>query len=61
MLFGFIMPITTGAFGNYLVPSLVCLPDMVFPRINMISYLVYVIAAQLILISTYIEEGVGAG
>ena len=61
MLFGFIMPVTTGAFANYLVPSLVGLPDMVFPRINVMSYLVYVVAGQLILVATYIEEGIGAG
>lgn len=61
MLFGFVMPITTGGFANYFLPILLALPDMVFPRLNVLSYLLYVCAGFLILISTYIEEGIGTG
>ena len=61
MLFGFIMPITTGGFANYFIPILLSLPDMVFPRLNVLSLMVYVCAGFMILISSYIEEGIGTG
>ena len=61
MLFGFIMPITTGGFANYFIPILLSLPDMVFPRLNILSFLIYVCAGFMILISSFIEEGIGTG
>jgi len=32
MIFYFLMPILVGAFGNYLLPFLVCLKDLTLPR-----------------------------
>ena len=61
MLFGFIMPVTTGGFANYFIPILLSLPDMVFPRLNMSSFFIYVVAGLMILVSSYIEEGIGTG
>ena len=61
MLFGFIIPITTGAFANYFLPVLVSIPDLVFPRMNTLSFLVYLLGVALLLVSSYIEEGVGTG
>jgi cytochrome c oxidase subunit I len=56
MIFLAVVPMLTGAFGNYLVPLQIGASDMVFPRLNAASYWTY-LAAGLLMVSGFFVSG----
>ncbi|HKJ00825.1 MAG TPA: cbb3-type cytochrome c oxidase subunit I, partial [Longimicrobiales bacterium] len=44
MIFWVAMPVLIAAFGNYLIPLMIGADDMVFPRINRLSYQVFLLS-----------------
>lgn len=60
MIFWFAMPVLIAAYGNFLIPLMVGVDDMVFPRLNRLSYQIFLISA-LVLIASFFVEGGGFG
>jgi cytochrome c oxidase subunit 1 len=57
MIFWVAMPILIAAFGNYLIPLMIGADDMVFPRLNRLSYQLFLLSALVILASLVVEGG----
>jgi cytochrome c oxidase subunit 1 len=60
MIFFVIIPLMTGAFGNYLIPLQIGYKDMAFPTLNMLSYWFMVPAFILIACSFFADGGAAA-
>ena len=60
MIFFVIIPMLTGAFGNFLIPLMIGARDMAFPKLNMISYWVMIPAGILISASFFVPLGPAA-
>ena len=43
MIFWVAMPVLVAAFGNFLIPLMIGCDDMVFPRINRLSYQIFLL------------------
>ena len=61
MILFMIMPILIGGFGNILLPSMLCLSDMIFPRLNALSPRLIILSLIIILLSILIEGGINTG
>ena len=57
MIFWVAMPVLIAAFGNFLIPLMVGCDDMVFPRLNRLSYQVFLLSAVVILASLFVPGG----
>jgi len=57
MVFLGVVPVIVGAFGNYLVPLQIGAPDMVFPKLNMVSYWCYFMGGVLMLVGFALPGG----
>jgi hypothetical protein len=55
------MPITMGAFANYLVPLMIGTSDTAFPRINNIAFWFLIPSMLFAVLSCIIDEGPGTG
>jgi cytochrome c oxidase subunit 1 len=60
MIFFVIIPLLTGAFGNFTIPLMIGAKDMAFPKLNMMSYWFMWPAFALILISFFVPGGAAA-
>ncbi len=60
MIFFVIIPLLTGAFGNFLIPLMIGAKDMAFPKLNMMSYWA-MWPAFLVISASFFVEGGGAG
>ena len=57
MVFFVAMPILLAAFGNFLIPLMIGARDMVFPRLNMLSFWVFATASLILLVSFFVPGG----
>ncbi|HTU89036.1 MAG TPA: cbb3-type cytochrome c oxidase subunit I [Gemmataceae bacterium] len=60
MIFFVIIPLLTGAFGNFTIPLMIGARDMAFPKLNMMSYWFMWPAFAVILSSFFVEGGAAA-
>jgi cytochrome c oxidase subunit 1 len=60
MIFFFIIPILSGAFGNFLIPLMVGARDMAFPILNMLSYWLAVPAFVIMMSAFFVTGGPAA-
>jgi cytochrome c oxidase subunit 1 len=60
MIFWVAMPVLIAAFGNFLIPLMIGCDDMVFPKINRLSYQIFLLSA-VVLISSFFVPGGGFG
>jgi len=57
MIFWVAMPVLIAAFGNFLIPLMIGCDDMVFPRVNRLSYQIFLISAVVLLTSFFVPGG----
>jgi cytochrome c oxidase subunit 1 len=61
MIFWVAMPILLAALGNFLIPLMIGAKDMAFPRLNMMSYWVFLLSTIVLLASFFVPGGAAAG
>ncbi|MCP4868621.1 MAG: cytochrome c oxidase subunit I [Proteobacteria bacterium] len=57
MIFWVAMPVLIAGFGNLLIPLMVGADDMVFPRLNRLSYQIFLVSAVVIIYSLFVQGG----
>jgi cytochrome c oxidase subunit 1 len=60
MIFLAVVPLSVGGFGNYFVPLMIGTRVMAFPRLNMVSFWIYVAAGAAMLASFWMPGGAPA-
>ena len=57
MVFWVSMPVLIAAFGNYLIPLMIGCDDMAFPRLNRLSYQIFLLSALVMLSTLFVPGG----
>ena len=57
MIFWVAMPVLIAGFGNYLIPLMCGCDDMVFPRLNRLSYQIFFLSTVVIIASLFVPGG----
>ncbi len=57
MIFWVAMPVLIAAFGNFLIPLMIGCDDMVFPRLNRLSFQIFFISALVLIASFFVQNG----
>ncbi len=61
MIFWVAMPVLIAAFGNFLIPLMLGCDDMVFPKINRLSYQIFLLSALIVVASFFVPGGAFGG
>jgi cytochrome c oxidase subunit 1 len=61
MIFWVAMPVLIAAFGNYLIPLMCGCDDMVFPKLNRLSYQIFLLSVIVLLSAFFVPGGPFAG
>jgi len=61
MIFLFVIPMAIGAFGNYLVPLMIGARDMAFPRLNALSFWLFLASGLFMYASVFMHAAPNAG
>jgi cytochrome c oxidase subunit 1 len=57
MIFWVAMPVLVAGFGNFLIPLMCGCDDMVFPRINRLSYQIFFLSTVVLIASLFVQGG----
>src|SRR5437588_1619911 len=60
MVFFFLVPSIPATLGNFLIPIMIGARDLAFPRINLLSWYIYIVAGALMLVALFMG-GVDTG
>ena len=61
MIFWVAMPVLLAAFGNFLIPLMLGCDDMVFPKVNRLSYQIFLLSAVVLVASFFVPGGAFGG
>lgn len=61
MIFWVAMPVLIAALGNYLIPLMIGCDDMVFPRLNRLSYQIFLVSVIVLIASFFVPGGAFGG
>lgn len=57
MIFWVAMPVLIAALGNFLIPLMIGCDDMVFPKLNRLSYQIFLLSSIVLIISFFVPNG----